>query len=159
ETQLLRSLEHFGGFEGIADRINRYNHHLKNPDYLAEDIQRYRTVTPEKVQQFAQTYLGANARVVVEGVPGEPDFGTLPPTPPPAKSGAKLEGEAVNADEPWRSDKPAGGKPAEVKIPAPESFRLSNGLTVLLNQRKGIPIVSSSILFRSGSGANPPNQP
>ena len=45
ETQTLFSLERLGGFGGVANRINLYNHHLKNPDYLADDILRYRRVT------------------------------------------------------------------------------------------------------------------
>jgi len=158
ETEIVRSLERFGGFNGIADRINRYNHFLKNPDYLAQDIQRYRNVTAEQVQQFVQRYLGNNARVVVQGVPGEPDFGPSVATPPKT-SAAKSDGEAVNADEPWRNEKPSAGKRVELKIPVPESFQLSNGLTILLNQRKGVPVVSASLLFRSGSGSNPAGKP
>jgi zinc protease len=32
-------------------------------------------------------------------------------------------------------------------------------LTLILNERPGLPIVSASLVFRSGSGANPPDQP
>src|SRR5262249_18337965 len=41
----------------------------------------------------------------------------------------------------------------------PERFQLSNGLTVLLNHREGVPIVSANLLFRSGSGSNPLDKP
>jgi zinc protease len=158
ETDIFRGLERFGGFGGVADRIQTYNHFLKNPDFLAQDVQRYRNVTVKQVQDFAQKYLAASARVVVRGVPGEPDLGPAIPTPAKTKAAAS-EGEAVNADEAWRNEKPAAGSSSEVKVPTPESFKLANGLTVLLNERKGIPIVSAQLVFRSGSGQNPSGKP
>src|SRR6185503_18708021 len=79
ETGIIQSLEKFGGFSGIADRINRYNHFVKNPDYVGQDIQRYRNVTAAQVQEFATKFLTNNSRVVVQGVPGEPDFGPAVP--------------------------------------------------------------------------------
>jgi zinc protease len=158
ETSIFEGIERFGGFGGVADRIQTYNHYTKNPDYLAQDVDRYRKVTTAQVQQFAQKYLPNNARVIVRGVPGEPDLGAPVPTPPKTKGGTS-EGEAVNADEPWRANRPAAGTASEVKVPTPETFQLANGLTVLLNQRKGIPIVSSQLVFRSGSGQNPVERP
>jgi zinc protease len=158
ETGIVQSLEKFGGFSGIADRINRYNHFVKNPDYVAQDIQRYRNVTAMQVQEFATKYLNNNSRVVVYGVPGEPDFGPAVPTPPKSKA-AKSEVESVNADESWRAQRPPAGKVAELKVPVPESFQLSNGLTVLLNQRKGVPVISANLMFKSGSGTNPVDKP
>ena len=71
ETGILFSLERNGGFDGIADRINMYNHHLKNPDYLAEDINRFRKATAPDVQAVAAKYLVKSARAVVYGLPGE----------------------------------------------------------------------------------------
>ena len=103
ETSIVGGLETLGGFGGVADRLNGYNHYLGTPDYLAKDIQRYRDATPESVKAFAAAQLKDDARVVVHGVPGEPDLGPRVPTPPPtAGTGA----EAVNADEPWRAERP-----------------------------------------------------
>jgi zinc protease len=158
ETDIFRGLERFGGFGGIADRIQTYNHFLKNPDYLAQDVQRYRNVSAAQIREFAQKYLSSNGRVVVRGVQGEPNFGPAVPTPPKSKV-AKSEGEAVNADEPWRNQRPAAGAASEVKVPTPESFQLANGLTILLHQRKNVPIVSAQLVFRSGSGLNPTDKP
>jgi zinc protease len=42
ETNMIGGLERLGGFGGIADRLNSYNHYLGNPDYLQQDVQRYR---------------------------------------------------------------------------------------------------------------------
>ena len=65
ESRIMLSLEGIGGFGGISDRINKYNHHLKNPGYLIQDIQRVSRVSADDVQQFATKYLTRNARVVI----------------------------------------------------------------------------------------------
>ena len=41
ETRMIQGLERLGGFGGVADRLNEYNHYLGNPGYFAEDVQRY----------------------------------------------------------------------------------------------------------------------
>src|SRR4030095_1904680 len=50
ETNIIGGLERLGGFGGVADRLNSYNHYLGNPDYLAKDIERYRAVTGASLQ-------------------------------------------------------------------------------------------------------------
>ena len=71
ETNIIQGLETLGGFGGVADRLNGYNHYLGTPDYLARDIQRYRDATPASVKAFAAGALRDDARVVVHGVPGD----------------------------------------------------------------------------------------
>ena len=63
ETQIFSGLQLVGGFGGVADQLNLYNHYVGTPDYLAQDIGRRRKVTPDSVRQFAQRYLAPNARV------------------------------------------------------------------------------------------------
>ena len=72
ETGIIGGLERLGGFGGVADRLNMYNHYLGTPDYLEKDILRYRAVTPATALAFAKQYLAPNARVVVHAVPGQP---------------------------------------------------------------------------------------
>ena len=81
ETQIFNGLQLVGGFGGVADQLNLYNHYVGNPDYLTEDIMRRRRVTPESVRQFAQRYLAPNARVVVHGIPGKQNLGPEVPKP------------------------------------------------------------------------------
>ena len=52
--------------------------------FSRQDLQRYRKATPESIRDFAAKYLTKNSRVVVYGMPGEPDFG--PKVPSGAKS-------------------------------------------------------------------------
>jgi zinc protease len=157
ERNILFSLEYTGGSGGIADRINAYNHHVKDPNFLEKDIERYRKATPETIRDFAAKYLTKNSRVVVYGVPGKQDLG--PDVPAPAKIASNEGGESVNSDEPWRAMPPAPGPQPQLVLPKPESFQLSNGLTVLLDSRKGLPVVAASLGFRGGIAANPADKP
>ncbi|MEO5739442.1 MAG: pitrilysin family protein, partial [Vicinamibacterales bacterium] len=86
ETQMFSGLQLVGGFGGVADQLNLYNHYLGTPDYLAQDVARRRRVTPESVRQFAQRYLARNARVVVHGVPGKQIL--APEVPKPTEQAA-----------------------------------------------------------------------
>jgi len=158
ETRIVQRLETLGGFGGVADRLNSYNHYLGTPDYLAQDIARYRNVSPDSVQAFVRQQLRPDARAVVYGVPGEPEVGPEVPTPaaPPSPQAVT---EAVNTDEPWRSDPPEPGPAVALQLPAPASFTLDNGLTVLLNERPGLPVVSVGLVFKTGSDANPVDRP
>jgi zinc protease len=65
----------------------------------------------------------------------------------------------VNADEAWRKDPPNAGTARALQLPAPTSFQLANGLTVLVNERPGLPVVSASLIVRTGSAANPADKP
>src|SRR5262245_16883329 len=157
ERSILFSLEYTGGSGGIADRINAYNHHVKDPNFLEKDIERYRKATPETIRDFATKYLTKNSRVVVYGVNGDQDLG--PEVAAPEKTASREGGESVNPDEPWRAMPPAPGPQPQLVLPKPESFQLSNGLTVLLDSRKGLPVVAASLGFRGGIAANPADKP
>jgi zinc protease len=158
ETRIVNGLQRLGGFGGVADRLNTYEHYLGDPGYLPKDMARYRAVTPASVKAFAQKYLQPNARVVVFGVPGEKQLGPEVPKPaaPPASSGAA---EGVNGDEPWRSEEPKPGPAPALQLPTPTHFTLGNGLSVLFARRAGIPIVAANLVVRTGSDANPTDRP
>jgi len=158
ETDIVGGLERLGGFGGVADRLNLYNHYLGTPDYLADDIGRYRAATPADIQRFAQEQLRPDARVVLHAVPGQP----APPEPePPPSDGAVASAgaESINADEPWRNEPPAAGPPHPLRLPVPETATLDNGLTLILSERRGIPVVAANLVFRTGSDANPADRP
>ena len=159
ETRIVQGLETLGGFGGVADRLNMYNHYLRNPGFLADDIQRYRAVTPASVKMFAERQLGLTSRAVVHGVPGQPDLGTPVPTPKPPAVAAGVGAESVNPDEPWRAEPPKAGQATALQVPVPSSFQLPNGLTVFVNERAGLPVVAATLVVKTGSGANPTDKP
>ena len=158
ETNIIGGLERLGGFGGIADRLNSYNHYLGNPDYLQQDVQRYRGVTAATLQTFARDQLAQSGRVVMHVVPGQPAAPSQVATPP-ASQAAAGEGEAINADEPWRSEMPKPGAARTLQLPTPLSETLPNGLTLILNERRGLPIVAANLVLRTGSDANPLDKP
>jgi zinc protease len=159
ESGIIRGLETLGGFGGVADRLNMYNHYLGTPDYLQQDISRYRKVTPASVQKFAQEQLKNEARAVVHGVPGTPNLGPEVPIPQLDSAQMMAGAESVNLAEPWRSEVPKAAAERSLKLPVPESFKLSNGLTVIYNQRPWLPITSARLVFKTGSDANPLDKP
>lgn len=159
ETGIIRGLETLGGFGGVADRLNMYNHYLGTPDYLQQDISRYRKVTPVSVQNFAQTYLRNENRAVVHGVPGTPNLGPEVPIPQLDSAQMASGAESINLAEPWRSEVPKAAAERALKLPVPESFKLSNGLTIIYNQRPWLPITSARLVFKTGSDANPLDKP
>src|SRR5437763_16448668 len=69
-TQTISRLERLGGFGGVADRMNSYNHYLGDPGYLPRDLQRYTDASVAPVKKLADEKLANNERVVVYGVPG-----------------------------------------------------------------------------------------
>jgi zinc protease len=158
ETNIIGGLERLGGFGGVADRLNSYNHYLDTPDYLAKDIERYRAVNPSSVQAFAKEQLASNARVVMHVVPGEPEAAPQLPTPPPVAS-SQSGGESINPDEPWRKEVPRAGPARPLQLATPVSAKLANGLTLILSERRGLPIVASNLVLRTGSDANPLDKP
>ena len=160
ESRIIEGLETLGGFGGVADRLNSYNHYLGTPDFLAADIARYENASIESLQAFAQGQLKTNQRAVVHGVPGKQDLGPEVPTPKAEqKDTTKTGGEAVNADAEWRKEPPKPAAASALHLPVPEQFKLSNGLTVLFSERPGLPVAAASLVLRAGSGANPVDRP
>ena len=159
ETEMIEGLQRLGGFGGVADRLNEYNHYLGNPGYFPEDVQRYEAATTNSIRAFAQAQLKPSARVVVHGIPGKPDLGPDVPTPKNLQKGQSTGGESVNAVAEWRENPPKPGPIHEMNLPVPEIFKLSNGLTVYYHYRAGLPVVAADLVFNTGSGANPVEKP
>ena len=156
ETRIITGLETLGGFGGKADRLNSYEHYLGTPDYLGKDLQRYRGATAQAVKSFAEQYLQPAKRIVLFAVPGEKKLAAEPPAgPDPAAGGA----QTVNVAEPWRKDMPKPGTVKAAQFPTPDQFTLPNGLKVIVSERRELPVVSASLVFASGSGANPADMP
>jgi zinc protease len=159
ETGMIEGLERLGGFGGVADRLNEYNHYLGNPGYFPQDVHRYDAATTASIRTFAENQLKPTARVVVYGVPGKPDLGPDVPTPANQQKGQSTGGESVNPDAAWRENPPKPGPERPLKLPEPEVFKLFNGLTVYYHFRPGLPVVSADLVFSTGSGANPADKP
>jgi len=159
ETGMIQGLERLGGFGGVADRLNEYNHYLGNPEYFPLDVHRYEAATTDSIRTFAEAQLKPTARVVVYGIPGKPDLGPDVPTPKNLQKGQSTGGESVNPDATWRAEAPKPGPAHALNLPVPDIFKLSNGLTVYYHYRPGLPVVAAHLVFNTGGGANPVEKP
>jgi zinc protease len=159
ETGMIQGLERLGGFGGVADKLNEYNHYLGNPGYFQQDVHRYEAATTASVRAFAETELKPSARVVVYGIPGKPDLGPDVPTPENQQKGQSTGGESVNADASWRETPPKPGPEHSINLPVPDVFKLFNGLTVYYHFRPGLPVAAADLVFNTGSSANPVEKP
>src|SRR5437773_1181898 len=138
ESRIIAGLETLGGFGGVADRLNSYNHYLGTPDFLTADIGRYENATTESIQAFVQGQLNGRQHAVIYGLPGQQDLGPEVATPKAEpKDPSKNNGEAVNPDAEWRKDAPKAGPASALHLPVPEKFKLANGLAVLYSERPG----------------------
>ncbi len=160
ETAMLTSIEKLGG-TGLANQINQYNQYTGDPGYLPKDIERLRRVTAADVRRVAQAYLQPYARVIVAGVPGKPDLGPDVPAPPlqASKAGRTDRAAGINRDEAWRRAPPKPGPAPRFTLPQGESFKLPNGLTVIVHPNPALPLVAAELVVKSGSDANPSDQP
>ncbi|MBF8305579.1 MAG: insulinase family protein, partial [Acidobacteria bacterium] len=161
ETRLMTQHE---TLNGVADRLNYYNHYLGNPGYLAEDLARYQRATAAQVRTFAQNQLKPSARVVIYGVPGKPDLGPeVPRSTAIPLGGTEAATASVNAplntDEPWRKEMAQAGAARPLQLPSPNTFVLPNGLTVLHMERRGMPLAAARLVTRTGSDSNPLDKP
>ena len=157
ESSIIRGLESLGGFGGVADRLNLYNHFLGDPGYLPRDLQRYRSATVESVLRLAQRELKSEAGVVVHGVPGPKVVNDVPKTV--HESTTAITDAPQILEQEWRADPPAPGPAPALRLPIPKQFQLSNGLTVLMVEQHSLPIVSANLIVLCGSDRNAPEQP
>jgi zinc protease len=156
ESAIIRGLENLGGFGGVADRLNLYNHFLGDPGYLPKDMERYRKATIESLRTLAQDRLKPNACVVVYGTPGQKNIKDVPKiTHPPSST---LEQIKI-PDQEWRSSPPIPGPAHALSLPVPKKFQLPNGLNIFLLEQHNLPIVSANVVVLSGSERNSADQP
>jgi zinc protease len=63
EASFYERMERIGSFGGKADQLNAYAFAGGGPDYFAEDLARYTSLTPADVQSAALQWLPADRRV------------------------------------------------------------------------------------------------
>jgi DNA ligase-1 len=63
EASFYRGMERVGGYGGKADQLNAYFMMVGTPDYFANDLARYTSLTPAAVQAAVRDWLPAERRV------------------------------------------------------------------------------------------------
>jgi zinc protease len=157
EHELIEPLERLGGFGGIADRLDYYNHYTGDPGYLAKDLARYESATAESVKGFAAK-LTPESRVVLYAVPGKKVIDDVPKREDAAAKAPAPEPAPDKPEEAWRAHPPKPGPASTLKLPPPEVFKLQNGLTAMLFEQHRLPTLTAELVVLSGSEANPPDR-
>jgi len=71
EASFYARMERVGGFGGKADQLNAYYTRTGDPDYFAEDLDRYRALAASDVQAVVERYLPRDRRVELVVLPEE----------------------------------------------------------------------------------------
>jgi zinc protease len=69
ESEMVRSLERVGGFGGKADRLNEYLVFAGDAGFVGRDLERYRSVTANEIQETAGQWLGVPPCATLSIVP------------------------------------------------------------------------------------------
>ena len=162
EANVIRSLESAGGFDGRADRLNRYNVFTGNPGYLADDFQRHLQVTPEGMQRVANRYLG-QGRVVLEVTPGQTT--KIVPDPRVAAEQARTQLAKTVREPPLpplrfapedhaRQTPPVPAGMPTFAFPPFQRARLTNGMEVIVVEKHALPAVAINLVLRTGRSSD-----
>lgn len=116
EVAMLARLQHLAG---LADQLNRYQYLYGEPDSFANDLARYRSITPAALAAALQQFLPGDRRAILRVLP--------------------LDREALPTN---RDLRPAELGANTFRAPMPDELRLQNGLRVLLWPRHDLPLVN-----------------
>jgi zinc protease len=134
----IRGVERIGGFGGKSDVLAKGEVFAGRPDYYKVQMGRVAGATAAQIR-------GATARWLSDGVY------TLTVTPFPDYAAAT---KGVD-----RSTLPEVGAAPKAEFPALERATLSNGLKIVLAQRRAIPVVQFNLLVDAGYAADQFAQP
>ncbi|MFO0838824.1 MAG: pitrilysin family protein [Phycisphaerae bacterium] len=132
EMQMLSMVENL---RFKADRLNEYEYYWGEPNSFKRDLERYRSATPESVKTWASKVLTPGARGIIRVFPEEPQ---RPESP--------------------RDKRPSDSAQKSFTPQAPEAFKLSSGVPVMLWRRPELPLVSMSLSLRPGGTLDTPAQ-
>jgi zinc protease len=134
ESAYYRQLTRIGGFGGRADQLNHYNVMAGDPDLVNTSLGRYLAVQRDEVIRARDTVLD-NRQVRLRVFPEQ----TLKPA-------------TVAVD---RSIMPPAAAEPEFTPPVPQRHKLSNGMGVMVVERRALPLVSMGLLFDGGATHDP----
>lgn len=129
-AQHARAVERVGGFGGKSDVLARCTTYTGNPDCYKVYLQRIKDATPAAVRRAMLDWL-SDGDYVLE----------VDPFP------TGLAAQAPTVD---RSKGPPMGHPEPLNLPPMQKDTLSNGLTVVLAERHGAPVINLSLLLGGG---------
>ncbi len=118
-----------------ADRMNAYEFFYGEPNSFKRDLDRYRNASPSDVLNVSKNVFTQDARLILRVIP-------------------EIKKPEINA----RDTKPDIAASPPFAPLLPETFTLSNGITVHHWQRSELPLISMTMLFPGGATNDPPDQ-
>ncbi len=151
ESGLVYGLEDVGR---KADFLNSYNAEFGDPLAYKQELKDLFAVTPADVQRVARQYL-TEGRVRLDVLPGEK--ATLPEDPEVDRSSqVAITPEPPPIEDTFdRGQMPGLAETPSFSPPPFERRRLSNGLEVLIAERRNLPIVTLGLVFKGGQALDP----
>ncbi|MEO7251003.1 MAG: insulinase family protein, partial [Arenimonas sp.] len=148
----VRGIERIGGFGGKADALAECTVYTGNPGCFREDLARIQSSTPAQIQATANKWLRAGDHTLTV-TPGEvmpiveqPTVASAPKAIP--RPDAKYKTIASDLDR--SKGVPVTTQFPDLKFPALQRGRLSNGMKVILAERHDVPVVQMSMEFPGG---------
>ena len=135
----LRGIERIGGFGGKSDVLAQGEIYAGDPAAYKRHLETVRLVKPAELRDAARNWLGDG--VFVLEVRAFPAYRAV--------AGAKAD----------RSRVPEPGPPPELRLPRLQRAELSNGLKLVLAERRELPLVNMRLLVDAGYAADPPAAP
>lgn len=151
-----------------ADLLNQYLAFAGRPDYLAEDLARYRRVTPASLLQWARRVLDPRRRSELWVLPKESAKGTKnakgkvassapalsrpvasQPVSKASATSAPAAGAVLRAPA-WMDRRPPLGTLRPPQLPTIRRISLSNGMPVYVVQKRDLPLVQLRLVLRTG---------
>ena len=165
EASFYARMEQVGGFGGKGDQLNAYYTQTGNPDYFAEDLARYRALSPSDVQAAVRQFLPKDRRVELRVVPEKTSelAAGLPVhvvtcsllRTPSALLVLLLGAVSAFAQAPDRTKVPVPGPAPALRLPEIQKRALSNGLPVWIVELHKVPVVQVSLVVLAGGSADP----
>ena len=133
-AQFVRGAERIGGFGGKSDILARSEVFEGKPDAYKASLDRIAAASPADIQGTARRWLSDGAYVL--------EIHPFPNYVAAAQTGVD------------RKTMPAPGAGIEPKFPAMQRGKLSNGMEVIVAERRSVPVVNLSLLVDAGFAAD-----
>jgi zinc protease len=134
EARFVRGIERIGGFGGKSDVLAMNQVYGGNPELYKTTLKRVREASAKNLQKAAQDWLSDGVYI-------------LEIHPYPQLSSAK-------PDTSLRKSMPKPDAPPDARFPKTQKATLSNGLKIILAERKAIPVVNFTMMFDAGYAAD-----
>ena len=157
-ASFVRASERIGGFGGKADTLAECAVYAKDPGCFRRTLRSWNEATPANVRATGERWLakGSHTLVVTPGertvIPEEPAATPAPFVLPAPES----RYTTMPSDVDRKAGVPKTTTFPELKFPTVARATLRNGTTVVLAERRGLPIVQARYLFNGGYATDSP---